>query len=321
MSSPLDWLSRLLEMTPVRGQLDLRCQYGAPWRIDQGAFANGEMAYHIVLSGSASLEDPDGGSPEVLEAGDILLLANGEAHSLNDGGGARAKPATKRVAANLVFSQNAGKGNRLDMLCGRFVLSPPHARLLRRYLPARLVVRTSVATATSADQESGAALHSLMSLMQAESAADFLGGRAMLDALSTALFALTLRFASGSSEAPAGLLALAGYPRLAPALDAMFHHPGHSWTLPLLAQKCNMSRATFVRLFQEKLGMSASDLLTDIRMTLSANELRTTAVSTGAIAEAVGYQSEAAFQRAFKLHMGMTPARWRKQAGAAESNV
>jgi len=320
MSPPLDWLSRLLEMTPVRGQLDLRCQYGAPWRIDQGAFASGEMAYHIVLSGSASLIDPYGGSPEVLQAGDILLLANGEAHTLHDGGGARAKPATSRVAANLVFSQNAGKGARLDMLCGRFVLSPPHAQLLRRYLPARLIARTDLAAATGTGQESGAALHGLVALMQAETAADFLGGRAMLNALSTALFALTLRFAGESGAAPSGLLALAGYPRLAPALDAMFHHPGHPWTLPLLAQKCNMSRATFVRLFQEKLGMSASELLTDIRMTLSANELRTTTVSTAAIAEAVGYQSEAAFQRAFKLHMGVTPARWRKQAEVADGN-
>lgn len=314
MSPPLDWLSRLLEMTPVRGQLDLRCQYGAPWRIDQDAFASGEMAYHIVLGGSALLENPEGGSPEQLEAGDILLLANGEAHTLHDGSGARARRATNRIAANLVFSENAGKGDRLDMLCGRFVLAPPHARLLRRYLPSRLVARTGLAKASPSDQESGAELHGLMALMQAESGSDFLGGRAMLDALSTALFALTLRFASESSEAPSGLLALAGYPRLAPALDAMFHDPGHPWTLPLLAQKCHMSRATFVRLFQDKLGLSSSELLTDIRMTTSANELRKTSISTGAIAEAVGYQSEAAFQRAFKQHMGVTPARWRKSA-------
>lgn len=318
MSPPLDWLSRLLEMTPVRGQLDLRCQYGAPWRIDQEALASGEMAYHIVLSGSALLENPEGGSPEQLQAGDILLLANGEAHTLHDGGGARAKPAKKRIAANLVFSQNGGKGDRLDMLCGRFVLMPPHARLLRRYLPSRLVARTGLTKATLSDQVSGAELHGLMALMRAESRADFLGGRAMLDALSTALFALTLRFASETKEAPPGLLALAGYPRLAPALDAMFHNPGYPWTLPLLAEKCNMSRATFVRLFQAKLGISASHLLTDIRMTVSANELRKTSVSTGVIAEAVGYQSEAAFQRAFKLHMGVTPARWRKTAYAKE---
>jgi len=73
-----------------------------------------------------------------------------------------------------------------------------------------------------------------------------------------------------------------------------------------------MSRATLARQFQEKLGRSASDLLTDIRMTLAANELKRSSLSTGAVAEAVGYQSEAAFQRAFKGHMGVTPAQWRK---------
>jgi AraC family transcriptional activator of mtrCDE len=73
-----------------------------------------------------------------------------------------------------------------------------------------------------------------------------------------------------------------------------------------------MSRATLARQFQEKLGRSASDLLTDIRMTLAANELKKSSLSTGAVAEAAGYQSEAAFQRAFKSHLGVTPAQWRK---------
>jgi AraC family transcriptional activator of mtrCDE len=73
-----------------------------------------------------------------------------------------------------------------------------------------------------------------------------------------------------------------------------------------------MSRATLARRFQEKLGRSASDLLTDIRMTLAANELKKSSLSTGAVAEAVGYQSEAAFQRAFKSYMDVTPAQWRK---------
>jgi AraC family transcriptional activator of mtrCDE len=92
----------------------------------------------------------------------------------------------------------------------------------------------------------------------------------------------------------------------------MFQDPARSWTLPDLAQLCNMSRATMARQFQEKLGHSASDLLADIRMTLAANELKKPKASTGAVAEAVGYQSEAAFQRAFKQRMGMTPAQWRK---------
>lgn len=312
MSPPLDWLSRLLEITPVRGQLDLRCQYGAPWRIDQDASAAGEIPYHVVVSGSAMLEDQAGGAAQRLATGDILLLANGEAHALHDGSGARPKPARERVAANLVFSQNAGKGERLDMLCGRFVFTAVHARLLRSYLPTRLIVRSSDQNGAGTRPESGADLAGLLSLMRKESGVDSLGGRAMLNALSTALFALTLRFASESGEAPAGMLALAGYPRLAPALEAMFRNPGHAWTLPSLAGLCNMSRATFVRLFREKLGRSANDFLTDIRMTLASNELRQSSVSTGAVADMVGYQSEAAFQRAFKLHIGVTPAQWRR---------
>ncbi len=70
----MDWLSRLFEMMPVRGRLDLRCNYGAPWRIDQGPGEANEIPYHAVLAGSAMLEDPAGGRPLQLKAGDILLL-------------------------------------------------------------------------------------------------------------------------------------------------------------------------------------------------------------------------------------------------------
>jgi AraC family transcriptional regulator, activator of mtrCDE len=313
MSEPMDWLSRLLDMTPVRGQLELRCHYGAPWRIEEKRSAMGEIPYHVVLAGMVMLDDPSGGPPLRLDAGDMLLFSQGDAHVLHDGSGARAKPARNRESANLIVSENAGKGERLDMLCGRFVIAATHERLLRGYLPQRLVVR-SADKEGAVDTGAAAELKGLVTLMRMASSSDGLGGRAMLNALSTALFALTLRLASESHEAPEGLLALAGYPRLAPALEAVFREPAQSWTLPTLARLCNMSRATFVRLFQEKLGRSASDLLTDVRMTLAANELKNPSMSTGAVAEAVGYQSEAAFQRAFKQHIGVTPAAWRRAA-------
>ena len=94
----------------------------------------------------------------------------------------------------------------------------------------------------------------------------------------------------------------------------MFNQPARPWTLPELARLCHMSRATLARHFQERLGRSAYELLTDIRMTLAANELRKPSISTGTVAEAVGYRSEAAFQRAFKQRTGTTPARWRRAA-------
>jgi len=314
VSPPLDWLSRLLEMVPVHGHLDLRCFYGAPWLIAQDRASPGEIPYHIVVSGSAVLEDSSGGPRRHLTAGDILLFPHGAAHTLHDGSGASPAPARERATLNMTISENAGTGDRLDMLCGRFVLTPQHERLLRDYLPPRLVVRAPDRSASTERPATGAQLEGLVTLMRTESALESLGGRAMLNALSTAMFALALRMGSESDEAPPGLLALAGHPRLAPALAAMFQEPARAWTLPELARLCHMSRATLARNFQERLGRSASDLLTDIRMTLAANELRKSSASTAAVAEMVGYQSEAAFQRAFKQRMSVTPAQWRRVA-------
>jgi AraC family transcriptional activator of mtrCDE len=317
--SSLDWLSRLFEMITVRGRLDLRCYYGAPWRIDQGPAEAGAIPYHAILAGSAMLEDPSRRRPVRLSAGDILLLPQNPKHVLVDGSGARPIPAQNRQALNLLISENVGEGERLDMICGHFVVAPPHDRLLRDYLPSRLVVHAG----NDKGETYGTAvqLAGLVSLMRSESEADHLGGRAMLNALSAAMFALVMRLASEADDAPVGLLALAGNPRLAPALKAMFDEPARAWSLPELARLCNMSRATLARQFQQKLGRSASDLLTEIRMTIASNELKKPSVSTGAVAETVGYQSEAAFQRAFKSHMGVTPAHWRKSAQVEDATI
>jgi len=308
----MDWLSQLFELMPMRGRLDLRCSYGVPWRIDQGPGQANEIPYHAVLAGSAILEDPAGGKPLSLKAGDILLLPGNPRHIMHDGGGAKPLPVHNRAALNFTISENPGSEEKLDLLCGHFVIAPPHDRLLRSYLPPRLIVH-----AGASGKEPAMQLANLVSLMRDETADDRLGGRAMLNALSTAMFTLVLRLASETSDAPRGLLALAGDPRLAPAMAALFNQPARAWSLPELAGLCNMSRATLARQFQEKLGRSASDLLTDIRMALAANALKRSSLSTGAVAESVGYQSEAAFQRAFKTHMGVTPARWRKMHGPA----
>jgi AraC family transcriptional activator of mtrCDE len=311
MSPPLDWLSRLLDMMTVRGQLELRCSYGAPWQVVYGDSDAGEMPYHIVLSGSAILETPGTGKPQNLCAGDIVMLTHGTAHTLHDGSGARPKPARQREGLNLIISENKGTGERLDMLCGRIILAPPHDRFIRAYLPTRLVIRTSTVE-VSGDGETPAQLNGLVALMRGESNVGNLGGYAMMNALSAALFALALRTGSESDEAPTGLLALAGHPRLAPALAVIFNEPAREWTLSTLADLCSMSRATLIRHFQEKVGRSPNDLLIDVRMALAANELKQPGVSTEVVAENVGYKSVAAFRRAFTQHMGMTPADWRR---------
>lgn len=85
----MDWLSRLFEMMPVRGRVDVRCLYGAPWRIEQRPGEVGEMP---------------------------LLLPGNPRHVLHDGSGAPPMPARNRSALNLTISENPGTGERLDML-------------------------------------------------------------------------------------------------------------------------------------------------------------------------------------------------------------
>ena len=313
--SQVDWLSHLLQMITVTGQLEVRCAYGAPWRVAWPRAAAHEIPYHVVLKGRAIVEDPENRTVKELVGGDIVLMPHGSAHVLHDGSGRTPGPTyNSQRAGGWMLSANDGQGEHLDMLCGRFFIGPPHDRLIRDYLPTNLVVR---AMDGKGERDIGSAsnqLASLVGLMRVETANDRPGSNAMLNALSSALFTLALRAASESEQAPEGLLAVAGNPRLAPAISAMLADPTRPWTLPELADLCGMSRATFMRHFQEKLGRSAADLLTDIRMSLAANELKKPESSTEAVAEMVGYQSVAAFRRVFTERMSMTPGDWRRLA-------
>ncbi|CAB3767632.1 AraC family transcriptional regulator [Paraburkholderia solisilvae] len=161
----------------------------------------------------------------------------------------------------------------------------------------------------------GSRLARIVSLMREEALDESPGSECLINYLSAALFALTLRFASEAADAPRGLLALAGQPRLQPALSSMFEQPGEPWTLDQFAAMCHMSRATFVRQFQEAIGRSATDMLTEVRLTIAGRALLQTSTSVAEIGATVGYQSEAAFQRVFKRHIGVTPARWRATGG------
>ncbi|MGU7768576.1 cupin domain-containing protein [Burkholderia sp. MR1-5-21] len=314
MTLQSDWLSRFMSLVTVTGMLEIRCAFGAPWAIAYEQSPAREIPYHVVLRGRAILEDPGDGTVRELGSGDIVLLPHGSAHVLHDGSGLPPVPAVKRPAGHVFVGENAGTGERLDMLCGRFFVAPPHDRLLRRHLPPTLIVRAADGRDPAHGLAASSRLTALVELMRAESVESNLGGLAILNALSSALFALTLRAASESGQAPTGLLALAGHPRLAPAIAAMLDDPAKPWTLPELAGLCSMSRATFMRHFQTKLGRSAIDLLTDIRMSVAANELRRPAATAETVASTVGYQSVSAFRRVFTRWMGVTPGDWRRQA-------
>lgn len=321
----MDLLSRVLALIPVTGRLDVRCHFGAPWSISQGNAAIREIPYHVLLSGEAVLEY-GADTQEKLTAGDIVVFPSGGAHRIHDGSGESASPLVERRNVSLTIAENEGAGAQADILCGRFLVGAVPDRLLRDHLPGRLVVRTvkprppdDGGQASDASAVAGSRLTRLIELMREESLDEGPGSETLVGHLSAALFALTLRFASAGPQPPHGLLALAGRPRLQPAVSAMFESPAKPWTLDQFAALCNMSRATFVRQFQEAIGRSATDVLTEVRMTLAGRTLLQSRLAVAEIGEKVGYQSDAAFQRIFKRLIGVTPARYRALGGNVDA--
>ncbi|WP_423199996.1 MULTISPECIES: cupin domain-containing protein [unclassified Cupriavidus] len=313
--SEIDWLSHLLQIITVTGQIEVRCVYAAPWRTEWPQAAARQIPYHVVLKGRAMIEEPGTGMSRELAAGDIVLFPHGSPHVLHDGSGqAPARTSHRRGAAGWLLSENAGPGEQMDLLCGRFFIQAPHDRLIRDYFPSTLVVGALGSCADAGATPATNPLADLVALMRVETAADQPGACEMLNALSTALFTLVLRAATKSARAETGLLALAGHPRLAPAVAAMFARPAHPWNLHDLAALCGITRATLIRDFQARLDRPALDLLTDIRMSVAANALTRPDLTTGAVARSVGYLSVPAFRRAFAHTMGITPAQWRRLA-------
>jgi AraC family transcriptional regulator, activator of mtrCDE len=306
----MDLLSRLLGLMPVTGRLEVRCHFGAPWRIEQPDADAREMPYHILLSGEAVVEDASG-APVPMRTGDIVLFPAGGAHTLHDGSGNPPAAVVRRALNGVALETNEGAGASADLLCGRFLLPAVPQRLLRDNLPARLIVHSARADGAAPER-----LVQLIALMRDEVLEAAAGSESFVNHLSGALFALTLRYASDAETPPRGLLALAQRPRLQPAIDAMFDTPGKAWTLPDLAELCHMSRATFARHFDDAFGRSATDVLTEIRMTLAGRLLAQGSQPVAEIGEMVGYQSDAAFQRVFKRQVGMTPAQWRAASRA-----
>ena len=157
----------------------------------------------------------------------------------------------------------------------------------------RLVVHTAASAnghengAGNGSAPSSSGLRRLIELMRKEPSTEGAGSE-LVSHLSGALFALTLRFASEGTQAPLGLLALAGRPRLQAAISVMFDKPGEAWTL-------DQSRryATCRGPLSSDTGSdcSATDVLTEVRMTIAGRALLETHAAD--IGESVGYQSDA----------------------------
>jgi AraC family transcriptional activator of mtrCDE len=299
----MDTLSQLLSLYPIRTALDIRCHFNAPWLLDHPGQPNGVAPYHVIVRGTAMIEG-DGGPP--LQAGDIVVFPHGAAHRLHIGDPAAASPMHSQQGM-LNYKANDGAGPATDILCGEFHFDTEGGAGLLAALPAMLVVRT-------ADRVDAQGLRHLIAILQTEAEAPRARSEAIVRQLASALFALLIRAWLEQALAVPGLFAVLAERRLQAALNGMLAEPQRAWSLEDLAELCHMSRATFARLFKKAAGATPADVLAQLRMAQAARLLEGGKQAAGDVAEAVGYQSEAAFNRAFKRQYGVGPGAYRRRA-------
>jgi len=326
MNPHADALSRLLALYPVRSAPDIRCHFGAPWRMEENRLEHTDddsvsVRYHMILSGTALL-DTEAQAGILLQAGDILVFPHGSAHTLH--AGARGKAATPRTvilhAEDMLMRKetggvDSGDSAQTDILCGLFYFDATGAAALLQSLPPMLLLST-------AGRADFAGLQALMAMLRVETEAPRPGAHAVTMQLSSALFALLMRAWLDQEEvreAP-GLFALLAAPRLRRALHCMLSEPGRAWSLEQLAGVCHLSRTTFARLFRAAAGATPGEILARTRMAHAAQLLADRQRSVAEVAEAVGYQSEASFHRVFKRHFGIGPGQYRRQGRTLARN-
>lgn len=308
----MDTLSRLIDLARPQASLDLRCLLTGGFDIDHAPMEAGIAPFHLVLDGACVVETAGGGQV-ALHAGDFMLFPRGAAHRVRDvERTAVTAPLTLSDDGMLPLRRNDERnddrddGADLDLLCGRFVYAPGSSALLLDALPDPFHVSLG-------GVQTLGALQTVIALMRTEAEQRQPGALAIVTALSHALFAMALRVHGEQNVSGSGVLALLADARLGASVQGMLSTPERAWTIAELGELAAMSRATYARHFNERAGMTVMDFLTQIRMTIACDLLLRTQRSAAEIGEAVGYQSEAAFGKAFQQSVGVTPGRYRRQ--------
>lgn len=290
----IHWLLDSLELDTTLFHLG---QYCGSWKASISGLAR--AGFHVVLNGQCWLHLPDRSVP--LVAGDAVFFLRDVPHTLSPlADPALAVQAPRSSMAPLDFAVT----DSVALACGFFEFrSALNAHFLASFPDYVLI--------PAAGSELGEA-RPLFQLLLAEARQAGETPSPLIARLVDLLFFYVIRHLCQRQEVSAGLWALLGQPAFLPLLEAILDAPGRDWTVEAMADLAHMSRATFFKRFQSASGASPSHFLLQIRMKL-ATRLIEEGVSLTRIAEQVGYQSDAAFSRAFKKATGSLPGAYRRQ--------
>ena len=304
-ADPLGEVLHLLRMSSV---FYSHAEFTAPWALTLPALP-GALMFHIVIAGQCMLM-VDGVAPRTLGLGDLALVPHGEGHLLASAAGV---PAVELFdlphdhdGGQYEVIRHGGGGAPATLVCGALRLAHPCAQQLVAQLP-RLLVADAPHSPT---QEWMSATVRLM----AEEARTFRpGGETVLTRLADVLVIHAIRdWLTEDPAARTGWLGAVQDRQIGRAVLLMHRDPAQPWTVGSLAHEAAMSRSAFAERFAALVGEPPLRYLTRRRMILALDRLRDEPLAVAELAAALGYQSEAAFSRAFKRVTGMTPGAARK---------
>jgi AraC-like DNA-binding protein len=322
----MDALSETLRVVRLVGAIFIHARFTAPWcyqspRADTVAHmlepgAERVVIFHLVTEGECFVEMGDG-PPVKLMAGDALIFPAGDAHRMTSQPGL--EPARGGVGLNELLTRRprqlayGGGGATARLVCGYLACDARLARLLLAGLPP--LVRVNVRGSNA-----GTWLEASVRYALAEARSPRPGGAGVLAKLAEVLFIEVLRlYMNEQGEGRTGWLAGVGDRIVGAALNELHQRPAHAWTLDELARTAGSSRSVLAERFQQLVGSSPMQYLTQWRMLLASNLLCRSNAPLASIAQEVGYQTDTAFSRAFRREFGAPPAAWRRRQTASAS--
>ncbi|MGE5150063.1 MAG: AraC family transcriptional regulator [Rhodospirillaceae bacterium] len=319
---PTDALSDVLKAVRLTGAAFFDVVASAPWVAEQPTRemvlpkvlpgAGHLISYHVVTEGSCFAARV-GEEALLLEEGEVVVFTKGDPHVMSSAPGMRAQPVTQAeldmaAAGPLPFFRRVGEGPTptVKLVCGFLACDAQPFNPLLDNLPP-------VIKAGRIDGSDSSWLGDFVRLASAESANKRAGAESVLAKLSELMFIeVVRRHLESLPPEKSGWLAGLRDPSVGRALSLMHGRPAHPWTIDELARDAGASRSVLAERFAELVGLPPMHYLANWRMQIAAG-LLSRGVNIAGIAAQTGYGSEAAFSRAFKKVVGVSPSAWRQR--------
>jgi AraC-like DNA-binding protein len=317
----MDALSGVLKSVRLEGALYQNAEFTAPWCIrgkyghasvrERLAGAEHVLFFHFLVEGACKVRLAD--SVEVLDvaAGDLVMFPQDDRHLMGSDLNLvpiETETVSDRPDSDLIQIRLGGGGTLTRFVCCYLACSRSVCRPLLEALPR--VLRIPIG-----DGVASALVRELMRAGVRESSATRPGAQSMLAKLAELMFIEALRrYVESLPPEGKGWLAGVRDAQVGRALALLHADPGRGWTVDELAREVALSRSGLAERFAALVGEPPIQYLLRWRLALAAQTLRSDADAITRVAERSGYDSEAAFSRAFKREFGMPPAAWRKAA-------